>query len=135
VKKSLVRWVEVASVHAYVGTRVDHPRGAKWEVKASSWLNIRGVADEPVAGVSDVEFSIRAEETAITVQSDVPCVGVVVNLRPILTLVVGLPQQDFDRAWMLVASNQLKHARVAFTASRLRTAFVKSLSLSNLPIE
>jgi hypothetical protein len=82
-----------------------------------------------------VEFSIRPEETATTEGADVPCVGVIVNLRPILTVVVDLPQQEFDGAWMLVASNQLKYARVAFTASRLRTAFVKSLSLSNLPIE
>lgn len=130
-----VREVEVTKTDAHITSLVQRVKGGGWEVDVGSWLSLEGRADEPVGDVSDVEISLRAEEKEKTERSSVACVGVVVNVRPRVTAVVGVPQVDFDHAWTLAASGMLRYARLVFTKPRYRTAFVQSFSLSNQPTE
>lgn len=131
----LVRQVEVTRAHAHINSLVRRRKGGGWEVDEGSWLRLEGQADEPIGDVSDVEISLRVEEKEATEGSSVACVGVVINVRPQVTAVVGLPPDNYSRAWTLAANDRLKYARLVFTKPHRGTAFVKSFSLSNQPIE
>jgi len=58
-------------------------------------------------------------------------VGAIIQIRPHVHAVVGLPTADFDRVWTLAMSGQLRYCQMVFTEPRRRSAHIINISFSN----
>jgi hypothetical protein len=76
-----------------------------------------------------VSVHLHADQDAST---SVPhSIGSLIQIRPMLHAVVGIPKTDYERVWILATSGQLKYVRVAFTEPRRNSALVVSAQFSN----
>ena len=63
--------------------------------------------------------------------SNPPSVGAIIQTRPVVHAVVGLPTTDFDRVWIMTVTGQLRYGWLAFTELYRRSALVVSVQFSN----
>ena len=92
--------------------------------------------NEPVRAVRDIVIHVRVTGRFPEVgTARPPSVGAVIQVRPSLSVVVALTPAEFDRVWSLAVASQLKHAYLALTKPRYRSALVTNVLFSNVPIE
>lgn len=130
------RYLTVAGWRAHVSIRVDHPRGGLPSRDGSAWLEIKGDFLDAVKGVTQASVHVHPSSDVSLGNSSPPSIGVIISIKPILQIVVNLSEIEFDRVWMLAATNQLRSCFIAFTQPHRSSALVVTLSISSaLPEE
>ncbi len=128
----LARQIQVQSIAAHVDRRAHKPRGSPPTFEGGPWLQIRGTADEAVGNVNDVTISLHLDESDEPGPVQPPSVGAIIQIRPHIHAVVGLPAADFDRVWALAMSRQLGYCWLAFTEPYRGSAHIINISFSNV---
>jgi hypothetical protein len=95
----------------------------------SASLELQGTADELIAETSDVAIHISAADKADRGIGPPPCVGAIIQVRPIVSVVVAFPHLEFDRLWAMALAGGLTHAHLTFVKPRYGKARVLNLSL------
>jgi hypothetical protein len=123
--------VEITSFGATVRIGAVHRKGDEPEIDSQPWLELRGVATEPVKGVKDVKISLLPKDTLQVGTARPASVGAIINARPELHAVISWPHTDFDRVWALATGGHLKFAYLYFTKPNYNGGLVVSASFSN----
>lgn len=131
----LSRTVEIRSFRASVRLGIEGSRRPDPEIEAKPWLELIGTLEEPVRDVRDIRISLYPENKPTPGPARPPAVGAIIQTRPELSVVASFSHADFDRVWALALAGHLRHAYMAFTKPRYRTALVLSLSVSNVAEE
>ena len=97
----LSRNVEITSFSATVLLNAIRHKGDEPYVEGQPWLELRGTAQEPVKGVSDVKISMGPREKVEIGAAQPASVGTVLGARPELAFALTWPQTEFDRVWNL----------------------------------
>lgn len=127
----LGRQIQVQSVAVHLSRRAEKPRGSPPIFEGGPWLEVRGIVEESVRGVRNVVITVDIDDREEPRASDPPSVGAIIQLRPQVQAVVGLPSADFDRVWALATSGRLRYCWMAFTELYRQSAVVVSVSFSN----
>jgi hypothetical protein len=128
----LFRHIEISSFSASVELSAGHRRGEDPHIESRPWLELRGVATEPVGNVSGVKISMFPRENAREVGTARPAsVGSVIQARPELDLVLIWPPEDFDRVWALAVAGRLTHGHLSFTKPYRNRGLVLAASFAN----
>jgi len=127
----LSRNVAITSFSATVRLNAIHHKGDEPYIKGQPWLELRGTAQEPVKGVTDVKISMWPREKVEIGSARPASVGVVLGARPELAFGLTWPQAEFDWVWNLAVSGHLKVAHVYFTKPHYDSGLVVSASFSN----
>jgi hypothetical protein len=125
------RDVEISSFEARVWLGTIHDRGNEPYIDSQSWLELRGMATEPVRDVTGVRISLYARDDLQVGTARPASVGAVIGIRPEFSIVLPLPQVDFDRIWALAVGGHLKYAHLCFTKPRYNHGLVVSASFTN----
>jgi hypothetical protein len=107
------RNVEITRVSTNVGLNVVHHTGAEPCFESQPWRELRGMATEPVNGVTDVKISVWLRETLEVGTARPASVGAILGAKPELLFDLSWLPEGFDRVWALALSGRLKFARVA----------------------
>jgi hypothetical protein len=130
----VVREVAISSFRAHVSLGIaQKPKPP--QIKTNPWLALAGKMDEALRNIRDAIVRVHVDESREPGPARPASVGAIVQVRPEITAVVGLPQSEFDRVWTFVISGQLKYVRLVFTTPRHGTALIVAASFSNLPDE
>jgi hypothetical protein len=108
----LWRNVEITGVSADVGLIAVHNRGAEPYIESKPWMELRGMATEPLNGVTDVQISMSLSETLKVGTARPASIGALLHTKPELLFVLSWMPDAFDRVWVLTLSGHLKFARV-----------------------
>jgi len=127
----LDRSVEISSMKASVSRHADARKGCEPRIETNPWLELRGFMDEPVRDVQVVVMSVHVDDRTVPGPARPAAVGAIVKTRPDLSVVVGFPQLEFDRVWLMALLGHLKFAHLLFTRPHRNTALVISLSFSS----
>ena len=93
----IMRSVEISTFEARVSLQADQPRGDQARIEADGWLELRGLASEPINDVREVLICLYAEERKEPGRARPPSVGAIIKTRPEVTAVVGLQHLEFNR--------------------------------------
>lgn len=127
--------IEVTNVAMHLSHRVDDRRSAYLSC-GDAWLQVRGTADEPIEGQSDVEISVHEVDGVKGPAQDMTkSIGTLVQLKPHPHVVLDMPPKMFDRAWTMAAGGQIRYIWLSMTKSKGRYAAIVSVSIQNEPIE
>lgn len=130
------RYLTVTGWRGHVNIRVDHPRGGTPCREGSAWLEIKGDFLDAVNGVTQASVHVLPSTDVSLGDSTPPSIGAIISIKPSLQIVVNLTGSEFDRVWLLAATNQLRSCFIAFTQPHRRSALVVNLSISSaLPEE
>jgi hypothetical protein len=127
----LNRTIDITSFGTSLRVGVDEPRDPEPEIEVKSWLELRGVLDEPVRQTSDIVLSLYPDARTKVGMARPPAVGAIIGARSALEAVINLPFADFDRLWLFALSGHLKHAWMAFTKPHYNRGLVLAVSFSS----
>jgi hypothetical protein len=130
-KPIMARELCVSSVVFSVSTRAEKARGGDPKRESNAWLHVEGRLEEPIRDVSSMAITVHPESEWHRGTLGPPSVGGIISFTPQIQCVVGIPDDAFDRVWLLATASQLKFCHVAFTERERRHAFVVSVSFSN----
>jgi hypothetical protein len=130
-----VRTAAISSVHVSLGCHANQLRGSEPERETIGSLQLRGLLEEGVRDVREVEFHLYPADEVRVGTARPAAVGAIIGFRPYLQVVVSFNQQDFDRLWAMALNGYLRHAYLAFTKPRYTKALVTSVSFSTEPEE
>jgi len=125
------RGIQIQSVGVHVSRQTNKPRGEPARFEGGPWLEVRGTADEAVRDVRDIVISVHTDEREEPGPTSPPSVGAIIQVRPKVQAVVGLPSLDFDRLWVLALTGHLRYSWMAFTEPHRGSARIVSVSFSN----
>jgi hypothetical protein len=100
-------------------------------VESGPWLEVNGDFDDPIRDVRSMAVSVHPESEWQPGTLGPPSIGGIIQFRPRLQAVVGIPTADFDRVWGLAMAGHLKFCRLAFTEPHRRYSWIVSGSFSN----
>lgn len=124
------RYFTITSFQASVSIHADKPRGLPPLIDSMTWLELRCRTDEPLAGTHDFQISVHVKDAAEPTGHP-PAIGAIIQLKPYLQAVIGLPIADYDRLWTLAIAGLLKYGHFAFTEPYRNRAAVVSASFAN----
>src|SRR4051812_575650 len=93
----LTRTLTFSSVHPRLYNHAIHKRGHEPEITTGCSIVLRGVLDEAVRKVMDIEVLLYPVDEIVIGTARPASVGAIVAFRPELQLVVAFDQRDFDR--------------------------------------
>ncbi len=131
----LIRIAEVTSFNVHVSAGIEEAKGTNPRRSGSSWLEVRGVMDEPVKGTSDIRISVHEAKDDDLGTRRPAVVGFVFGTKPDVHVVVTFDTKVFERTWAMALSGNLKNVWVSLTPPKWGSADVRSISFSNEPIE
>jgi hypothetical protein len=129
--ETLWRVVQVSSFSASVRIHAVSPRGEEPYIESRSWLELRGLLEEPIRNTKEVRISMYSEEKIQVGTARPASVGAVTQMRPEISIVLSWPHHDFGRVWELALGGLLKFAHLLMTKPHYNTALVVSASFSN----
>lgn len=115
---------EIKRFHASMSVRVDKPRSLPAERESMVTVDIEGDLTEPMDGTS--QFSIMAYVTPDPVvgQANVPSVGGIVAVKPVLRGVIDLSPDEFQSLLTMAAAGMLRSCSLLITKPRYRRALI-----------
>lgn len=125
------RKLRVSSMAFSVWNRADKPRGEDPRLEFRSWFEIIGACDKPMREAESMTLAVHPESEWSNGTNGPPSIGSIIQFRPLVQAVIGIPTADFDRAWMMATSGYLKYCHVAFTELQRRFSFIVSASFSS----
>lgn len=114
----LARNAEITSFACRVSAGAEERRGEEPEIESGAWLELRGRLDEPVKGVEDVLISIYPKDNVEVGPARPASVGVIIGLKPEMSVVLPSLHRDFDRLWALTLAGRARFAYFYFTEPR-----------------
>jgi hypothetical protein len=111
-----------------VSVRAGKPRGLPPTLEHHQWLELRGVTDEPVRETYGFAVSLHVDEREEPGPAIPPSVGAIIQSKPSIRGVIGLPGDHFDRVWALATSGLLRYCWLAFTKPRYGSALIVNAS-------
>jgi len=127
----MAREMRVSSVAFSVSIHAEKPRGAEPARESRAWLDLEGTLNEPLRGVSSATMTLHPEAEWHRGTLGPPSIGGIIGLKPHIQCVVGVPNDDFDRVWLIASAGHLKFCHIAFTEPERRHAFIVSTSFSS----
>lgn len=127
----LARTVRLKSWATRVSFHVDKQRGVPSRLSCDSWLELRGSGDEPVQQVREFSVSLHIDDLEQRRSVDAPAIGHVLQTRPHVQAVIGLPRAAFDHVWALAIAGQLRYCYLVFTEPKRGSAPIGSTYFSN----
>ena len=127
----MAREMRVSSVAFSVSTHAEKPRGAAPARESGAWLDLEGTLNEPLRGVSSATLTLHLEAEWHRGTLGPPSIGGIIGLKPHIQCVIGVPNDDFDRVWLIASAGHLKFCHIAFTEPERRHAFIVSTSFSS----
>jgi hypothetical protein len=130
-EQTLTRTIEVSSCITSVHVGIDQPRGCEPMIETRPWIEARGIADEALGGERDCLVSVHIDDDLKPGPLRPAAVGAVIQTRPEVTAVLGLPHADFDRLWAMALSESLRFVWFSCATPRYRKARIFSASFSS----
>lgn len=130
-REMLARNAEITSFALRVSAGAEERRGEEPEIESGARLELRGRLEEPVKGVEDVLISIYPQDKVQIGTARPPSVGVIIGLKPEMSVVLPWLDRDFDRLWALALAGRARFAYFCFTEPRYGKGFVVSASFSS----
>jgi hypothetical protein len=127
----LTRTVEVSSCTTSVHLGVDQPRSCDPMIESRPWIEARGTADEPLCGGQEFLFSVHVDDDLRPGPLRPAAVGAIIQIRPQVTAVLGLPSADFDRLWSMAVTGRLRFVWFSSATPRYRKARIFSASFAS----
>jgi hypothetical protein len=127
----LARTITVDSVSTSLWVSAEKPRGLPARFRSHPWIELRGETEEPVRDVRQFVVSLHVDDSTEPGPVSPPPVGAILTIRPEIQAVVGMNQADFDRAWAMAVSGQLRNCHLAFTEPVRRSPLIVSASISS----
>jgi len=126
----LSREIRIGRTDASLYFRADKQRGLPAVLESDSYLELRGLSEEPLRDVHEFAIHLHIDNRKEPGPVAPPSIGALLKVHPVVDAVMGMPSADFDRVWTLVASRQLHHCRLALTEPRRGRALIVSSSFS-----
>jgi hypothetical protein len=127
----LTRTVEVSSCTTRVHVGIDQPRGCEPMIESRPWIEAHGTADEPLGDDFDFAVNVQVDDDLRPGPLRPAGVGAIVQLRPQVTAVLGLPHADFDRLWSMAVTGRLRFVWLSTMKPRYGKARIRSASFSS----
>jgi hypothetical protein len=127
----LWRTITVASCTTRVHFGVDAPRGCEPKIKSWPWIEARRTADEPLGDNHDFLVSVRVDDDPRPGPLRPAAVGAIIQVRPTVTAVLGLPHADFDRLWSMAVTGRFRFVWLSTTKPHYGKARIQSASFSS----
>ena len=127
----VLRTVRISSINPHVSIHASKPRGEEPSIESGPSLELTGTMDESIRDSSTVEIHVYPKDKVEPRPAKPPSVGAIIAIRPVVSVVVSFPQQDFDRVWQFALSGGLKYASFVATPPHYKTAHVINLSFSS----
>lgn len=131
----LSRWIRVDSVGFSIYRRAEKRRGEAARFDSSSYLELRGEADEPLGEARRFVVHVHIDDREFPGPSIPPATGAFSVLKPEADAVVSVDSTTFDRLWSLAAANLLRHCRLAFTRPFRNFSLIVSAAFRSEPEE
>ena len=122
---------DVASFVVTVGLYAMSRRSDEPSAETLICLTARGVVNEPVGEVRDIEIHLYPRESVEIGTARPASIASIIQVKPHVSVVARFPHPEFDRMWAMAFASQMKFAHVAFTKPHYGNALVTSLSFSN----
>ncbi len=127
----LTRTVEVSSCAVRVHLGIDQPRGSEPMIESRPWIEARGTANEPLGDNLGFAVNVQVDDDQRPGPIRPAAVGTIIQLRPQVTAVLGLPHADFDRLWSMAVTGHLRFVWLSTTTPHYGKARIRSASFSS----
>ena len=131
----LIRIAEVKAFTVHVSAGIDDAKGPNPKRSGSTWLEVRGVMDEPVKDTKSIRVSVHEAKDDNLGPNRPAVVGYVFGTRPDVDVVVTFETKLFERTLAIALSGNLKNIWISMTPPKWSQADVPSIAFSNEPIE
>jgi len=95
-------------------------------------IYIEGELTEPIAETSVFSIMAYVNATPVVGQADVPSIGAIIAIKPVLKGVIDLSPSEFQSLLTMASAGVLRSCYVVFTKPRYRSALIVTADFSSL---